>query len=180
MNNTMQPTLPALPQASPAPGSAWLRKLTDIVCGVSAAGTVLVVLAQVISRLVATPLPWSEELTRACFIWMVFMGLASSMRHADAARVTIFLQPLPRLVRRLALPVYLLSSIGFFALMAWTGAAMVHQQVAMNETIATLGCPSWVIGMVIPASAVIAILCTIASLREHKASIAVEGQEGRP
>lgn len=159
--------------AAPAPSIGWLEKVTDGICGLAAGGTVLVVLAQVVSRLLGTPISWSEELTRALFIWMVFMGLASSMRRADAARVTVFMQALPPLLRRLSLPIYLACSIGFFVLMAWTGTAMVRQQFAMNETIATLGWPSWVIGIVIPASAVIAILCTFASLRDHKAAIAL-------
>jgi TRAP-type C4-dicarboxylate transport system permease small subunit len=104
---------------------------------------------------------------------MVFMGLAASMRRADVARVTVFMQALPRPLRRLALPIYLGCSIGFFVLMAWMGGRMVRQQLAMNESIATLGWPSWVIGLVIPVSAVIAILCTLASVRDHRAAIAL-------
>jgi TRAP-type C4-dicarboxylate transport system permease small subunit len=59
--------------------------------------------------------------------------------------------------------------------MAWMGTRMVNQQFAMNESIATLGWPSWVIGLVMPVSAVIAILCTLASVRDHRAAIALSG-----
>lgn len=172
---TTQAMLPsaATPSDAPAGDAGWLERLTDAICGLAAAGTVLVVLAQVASRLAGTPLPWSEELTRACFIWMIFMGLAASMRRADAARVTVFMVVLPRPLRALALPIYAASTIGFFGLMAWTGTTMVRQQFAMNESIATLGWPSWVIGAVIPVSAVVATLCTLASLRDHRAAIAL-------
>lgn len=149
----------------------WLGRLTDGICALAAGGTVLVVLAQVVGRLMGAPVSWSEELTRAFFIWMIFIGLASSMRHADAARVTIFLQALPRAMRPVALPIYLLTSLGFFALMGWTGAAMVRQQFVMNESIATLACPTWILGLVMPISAVLAILCTLESLRNHRAAI---------
>lgn len=177
MSDTMNPPLAAAPAShAPAAALSWLTRLTDGLCGLAAAGTVLVVLAQVASRLRGAPLPWSEELTRACFIWMVFMGLASSMRHADAARVTVFMQGLPRALRGLALPIYVVSSIGFFVLMAWTGSNMVRQQLAMHESIATLGWPSWVVGLVMPASAVVAILCTLASLRDHRATIALANE----
>ena len=157
----------------PPQAAGWLERLTDAICCLAAGGTVLVVLAQVVSRLSGAPISWSEELTRALFIWMVFMGLAASMRRADAARVTVFIQALPPALRRLSLPVYLGCSIGFFVLMAWMGTRMVRQQLAMNESIATLGWPSWLIGLVIPVSAVIAILCTLASLRDHRAAIAL-------
>jgi len=178
----MHPPVARVPDAAATNGTGWLARLTDAICGLAAAGTVLVVLAQVASRLLGTPLPWSEELTRACFIWMIFMGLASSMRRADAARVTVFMQALPRPLRALALPIYVLATLGFFALMAWTGTTMVRQQFAMNETIATLGWPSWVIGAVIPVSAVVAALCTLASLRDHRCAIALSDNNatGRP
>ena len=52
----------------------WLGKVTDGICGLAAAGTMLVVLMQVASRLLGTPISWTEELTRACFIWMIFIG----------------------------------------------------------------------------------------------------------
>ena len=155
----------------------WLGKVTDGICGLAAAGTMLVVLTQVASRLLGAPISWTEELTRACFIWMIFIGLASSMRHADAARVTIFMEALPKPLRRLSLPIYLVTSLGFFALMGWTGANMVRQQLMMNESIATLGWPSWVIGMVMPVSAVLAILCTLESLHQHRATIALQGDD---
>lgn len=169
----MSAPLAQTPAAERSPGAGWLERLVDAICCIAAGGTLVVVLAQVASRLLGTPLQWSEELTRALFIWMVFMGLAASMRRADAARVTVFMQALPRPLRALSLPIYLVCSIGFFVLMAWTGTAMVRQQFAMNETIATLGWPSWLIGIVIPASALIAIACTFASLRDHKAAIAL-------
>lgn len=175
MTQAMQspPYTEAREEPAPVPRAGWLEKLTDAICCLAAAGTVLVVLAQVASRLLGAPISWSEELTRALFIWMIFMGLASSMRRADAARVTVFMQALPRPLRRLSLPIYMGCSIGFFVLMAWMGTRMVRQQLAMNESIATLGWPSWVIGLVIPVSAVIAILCTLASMRDHGAAIAL-------
>jgi TRAP-type C4-dicarboxylate transport system permease small subunit len=171
--DAMHPPFTETRDDRPARSAGWLERLTDAICCLAAAGTVLVVLAQVVSRLLGAPISWSEELTRALFIWMVFMGLAASMRSADAARVTVFLQALPRSVRRLSLPIYLSCSIGFFILMAWMGGRMVRQQLAMNESIATLGWPSWVIGLVIPVSAAIAILCTLASVRDHRAAIAL-------
>ena len=127
--------------------------MTDGLCGLAVLGVVLVVLAQVVSRLLGYPVKFSEELTRAFFIWMVFIGIAAGMRHADAARVTIFMEKAPGFIRRMALPIYFLFSLGFFFLMGWMGWRMVSQQLMMNEMISTLGWPSWVIGVVMPLSA---------------------------
>lgn len=150
-----------------------LGLLTDGVCGIAVAAIVFVVLTQVAGRLLGMPFSWTEELTRACFIWMVFSGIAASIRHADAARVTVLLQYFPRFIRRQALFIYAACSLIFFTLTIWTGWYMVRQQVVMNEQIATLGWPSWVIGMVVPASAALSVLGLWQSLRTHRAVISV-------
>ncbi len=152
-------------------------RLIEWVLRLAMGGIVVVVLLQIAGRLGGRPFPWTEELTRALFIWMIFIGMAASMRRADAARVTVALQWLSRPLRRIAVPVYMAACLGFFALMAWTGISMVRQQVAMNETIATLGWPGWVIGAVIPVSALVAIACTLASLRDSRHIIAAD-EEG--
>lgn len=154
--------------------------LSDGLCGVAGMGVVIVVLVQVAGRLLGAPVSWSEELTRALFIWMVYLGLASSMRQADAARVTVFLEAMPASMRKLILPVYAVSCIGFFALMGWTGFGMVRQQFLMNEHIATLGWPSWVIGLVMPVGALIAAVCTLQSLVERRHSIALDWDDEQP
>ena len=148
----------------------WIESVLRLTMG----GIVLVVLTQIVGRLGGHPFSWTEELTRGLFIWMIFIGMAASMRRADAARVTVALQWLARPLRRIAVPVYMAACLGFFALMAWTGIGMVRQQVAMNETIATLGWPGWVIGSVIPVSALVAIACTLASLRDSRNIIAAD------
>lgn len=156
--------------AGPRPG--WPTRLVDGAAGLAAAAIVVVVLIQVVSRLAKAPVSWSEELTRALFIWMVFLGMASSMRSADAARITILLERV-RWLRRLALPIYVAGCLAFFALMFWTGLGMVRQQLMMNETIATLAWPSWVIGAVMPVSAVVAAIGTLGSLRDRRDAVAV-------
>ena len=54
-----------------------LLLLTDGATGVAVAAILVVVLAQVVGRLLGAPFSWTEELTRACFIWMVFAGVAA-------------------------------------------------------------------------------------------------------
>jgi C4-dicarboxylate transporter DctQ subunit len=170
------PTSGAATAAAPVPVRTGLAtRAIDAAAGLAAAALVFVVLLQVVGRLTDSPVSWSEELTRALFIWMVFIGMASSMRAADAARVTILLMYAPSL-RRLALPCYVVGCCGFFALMGWTGFSMVRQQVMMGESIATLSMPGWVIGIVMPISAAIAAWGTVASLRDHRAALAVEAE----
>ena len=160
-------------KSTPSIASRLLLWLTDGLTGFAVAAIVVVVLIQVGGRLLGIPFSWTEELTRACFIWMVFSGIAASARHADWARVTVLLGYFPRFIRRAALPIYMACSLAFFGLTVWTGWYMVRQQVNMNEQIATLGWPSWVVGVIVPASAVLSIFGLLQSLRTHRAVIAV-------
>ena len=112
MNLAMTAPLSTETATSKRPWAArLLLLLTDGVTGLAVAAIVAVVLVQVGGRLLGSPLSWTEELTRALFIWMVFSGIAASMRHADAARVTVFLRYLPGVVRRCALPMYMLCTV---------------------------------------------------------------------
>ena len=95
-----------------------VRTLTDVVAGIAAFGILVVVLLQVASRLLGAPIPWTEEATRYLFVWMVFLGLAAGFRTVETARVTVFIALVPRLFGRLAVPIYVGSSVLFFVLMA--------------------------------------------------------------
>lgn len=160
------------------PAERLMGWLSDGVCGAAVAGVVCVVLMQVVGRLLDAPLSWTEELTRACFIWMVFAGMAASVRHADAARVTVLLRYFPRFIRQCTLAIYVACSLTFFLLTAWTGWNMVRQQWVMNEKIATLGWPGWVVGIILPVTAVVSIFSLFQSLRTHRATIAAT--DGHP
>lgn len=150
-----------------------LKSLTDIAAGVAAFGVLVVVLLQVAGRLLGAPVAWSEEATRYLFVWMIFLGLAAGFRTVETARVTVLLALFPRVIRRLSVPIYAISSIAFFLLAGWTGYKLVRQQFMMNETAATLAVPMWLIGAIMPLSAILAILAIIESLRHRRDLIEV-------
>ena len=57
---------------------------------------VLVTLAQVIFRyVIEAPLPWSEELARYCFVWIVFLGGAIGLSRGIHLGVDLFVNRLP-------------------------------------------------------------------------------------
>lgn len=159
--------------APASPLGTVVKLIADVAAGAACAGILIVVLIQVVGRLVGHPLPWTEEATRFLFIWMVFLGLAAGFRTVESARVVVFLVLGRRLLRHLAVPIYVISSVLFFVLMGWTGTTLVQQQIMMNETAATVPIPMWVIGMVMPVSSVIAILAIIESLRSRRELIAL-------
>jgi TRAP-type C4-dicarboxylate transport system permease small subunit len=150
---------------------AVLRVLMDVVAGIAMTGIIIVVLTQVASRLLGVPVSWTEEATRYLFVWMIFLGLAAGFRTVETARVTIFIAIVSDHLRRLSVSIYVVSSVLFFVLTAWTGWSLVRQQYMMNETAATLVIPMWLIGMIMPISAILAILAIFESLRTRRTLI---------
>ena len=64
---------------------------------------VCVTLAQVIFRyVIAAPLPWSEELARYCFVWIVFLGGAVGLSRGIHLGVDLLVNRLPTPMRRAA------------------------------------------------------------------------------
>lgn len=76
-----------------------LAKASIIVISVA---MVCVTLAQVIFRyVIAAPLPWSEEMARYCFVWIVFLGGAVGLSRGIHLGVDLFVNMLPVKVQRL-------------------------------------------------------------------------------
>ena len=76
---------------------------------------VVVTLAQVVFRYVlSAPLPWSEELARYCFVWIVFLGGAIGLERGIHLGVDLFVNLLPPKLR-IGLDVLSSAMIGCFA-----------------------------------------------------------------
>ena len=57
---------------------------------------IVVTLAQVVFRyVISAPLPWSEELARYCFVWIVFLGGAVGLSRGIHLGVDLFVNLLP-------------------------------------------------------------------------------------
>jgi C4-dicarboxylate transporter DctQ subunit len=156
---------------SPTPANAFFtycNKLFDILSGLSAFAMFVVVIIQIAGRLSGHPAPWTEESTRFIFVWMVFLGIGIGFRKAESARITIFLNWLPKFFNQLAFYVYIMGSIGFFIFMFYTGIQIVWQQVSMHEMGSALMIPMWIVGLSIPVSAALGILGVIESAVYHK------------
>lgn len=72
-----------------------LSVTTSVIIGFSVV-MVVVTLAQVIFRyVISAPLPWSEELARYCFVWIVFLGGAIGLDRGIHLGVDILVNMFP-------------------------------------------------------------------------------------
>lgn len=91
------------------------------------AGFILTVLWGIVSRVVfKAPSPWSEELARIMFIWMVFLGISYSTLHDSHIRVTFVANALFKGKANQILNILLnLLAFGIFAWVFVTGIQYV-------------------------------------------------------
>ncbi|WP_010677760.1 TRAP transporter small permease [Bacillus timonensis] len=141
-----------------------LNRITDVLAGISTAAISLVVLWQVFGRVLGIPAPWTEEVTRFLFIWLVFLGIGIGFRKVESARVTILLQYAPKFIKKLSVWIYAIASVGFFIFMTFYGFELVTQQINIHEKSAALLFPMWIIGLSVPVSGLLGIFNTVQSL----------------
>lgn len=119
----------------------WLTKASVVVISVV---IVCATMAQVIFRYVLlSPLPWSEELARYCFVWIVFLGGAIGLSRGAHLGVDLLVNLLPIKLQR---AIETLSSvcIVIFALVV-INASLPVLQMNMYQRSPALGLQmSWV------------------------------------
>lgn len=140
-------------------------------------GMVCVILIQILGRVLSNPFPWTEEMSRYMFLWMMFVALAAGFNKAESSRVTILLQYCPKWIKKFSEILYVGIVIAFFLFMIVWGMEVVKQQLMFNEMGTALLIPMWVIGICQPVSGVLGILGVVNSLLFHKDKIEVRDKE---
>ncbi len=107
--------------------------------------TLLTGLQVLMRRVFSSPLSWSEELCRYCFMWSGFLGVAYCIRKRCEVRINTFLNLFSGRVYTMMLLVGESLCLGMYALFFCTtwriiGKAMVSQQVSP-----ALGIPNFLI-----------------------------------
>lgn len=104
-------------------GIRWLQRLLDAVAALLLSGILVVTAARVVGRYVLDEaMPWSEELTRLLFVWLVLIGAA----RCAHLRVDLLSAALgPRAGRWLEGAIAALS-VGLLGLLVWKGLGLIE------------------------------------------------------
>lgn len=121
---------------------------------------VVVTLAQVIFRyVIEAPLPWSEELARYCFVWIVFLGGALGLSRGVHLGVDLLVNRLPKRLRT-GIAALTNAMIACFAV-AIIYASMPVIDMNMFQHSPALGVQmSWVYIAIPISMSLIALICT--------------------
>lgn len=105
----------------------------------------IVVAAQVFTRFVTkTPLPWSEELARYMFLWLVWVGAAYATKERKHIRIDVLTNKLPQLGQKVCLILTTIIWILFVIFMAYISLSLTSSVAAGGQTGTGSGIPMWI------------------------------------
>ena len=105
----------------------WLDdNLEILLCGLLLTAITVVMSIQVIMRyLVGQALPWPEELSRYCYIWITFLSIGLTIRTGSYFRVTAIIDLLPEKLHKVMEIFCHLVNLVFFGACAYVSIDII-------------------------------------------------------
>jgi TRAP-type C4-dicarboxylate transport system permease small subunit len=99
---------------------------------------------------------WYDEVARAAFMWLVFLGAAVAVRRGAHFGLHVFVEMLPPQLRRFVLVLTPITVIAFSTAIAWLGWMLMRH--GASQTTAVMGMPvSWIYAAMPAGGALMAI-----------------------
>ena len=121
---------------------------------------------QIVGRyLFSTPFPWTEEMTRYMFVWMVFISIGYAVKTGEHIRIT-FVRSLLRPGLRLYLDILCnIVCFGFSVICMFEGSKLLSIIRQGGQTAVSLPIPMWLLYLVMPLGFLLVCLrlvqCTV-------------------
>lgn len=128
--------------------------LTNFVMGISAAAVFVITFAQVLCRYVLkSPLPWSTDILRLSFTYLVFWGAAWCVREKGNLNVDVVLTAMPVKMRKSAeILINIILCVFFIFLMVYGGQ---FAKSGLSQSTSYLPIPMTVYYASIPSAALV-------------------------
>jgi TRAP-type C4-dicarboxylate transport system permease small subunit len=107
--------------------------------------TLLAGLQVVMRKVFSSPLSWSEELCRYCFMWSGFMGIAYCIRHRCEIHINTFLNLFEGKKRLLMVLTGESICLFMYGAFFYATAVIVRKAMASQQLSPAIGIPNYVI-----------------------------------
>jgi len=78
----------------------WFNRLDDVIATIALTGVLFVTITSVFYRFILNkPFAWAEEVTLGLFIWLVFVGISSTMKRSGHIGIDYFVERMPKSLR---------------------------------------------------------------------------------
>lgn len=147
------------------------NKIEDIILILLVIGMLTTILIQIVGRVVGKPIPWTEEVSRYLFLWMMFIALASGFNRVESSRVVMFVENLPKSLKIIVPIIYGFFVILIFIFMIVYGGEVVKQQITLNEMGTAIKLPMYLVGLCQPVAGVLGLIGVFQSFIEYPEKI---------
>jgi len=121
---------------------------------------------QVVFRyLLKSPLPWSQDVVRLCFVYVVFWGAAYCVRDKAHLNIDVMLTLISRKARKVVEILINIILVAFFVFIAWVGIEFAKS--GSTQTAPYLPIPMMVYYLSLPTSAVLMVYYMIKNILEQ-------------
>ena len=119
--------------------------LEEVILVILMSAATLIVAAQVFTRFVTkTPLPWSEELARYMFLWLVWLGSAYATKERRHIRIDVLVNRLPQIGQKACTIITTIIWIIFVIFMVYISFILTSSVAAGGQTGTGSGLPMWI------------------------------------
>ena len=144
----------------------WLDdNLEILLCGLLLTAITVVMSIQVIMRyLVGQALPWPEELSRYCYIWITFLSIGLTIRTGSYFRVTAIIDLLPEKLHKVMEIFCHLVNLVFFGACAYVSIDIIATVYNSTQSSPAMRIPMYFVYLVFPVGMFISVFRTIQML----------------
>jgi TRAP-type C4-dicarboxylate transport system permease small subunit len=93
---------------------------------------VLLVTAQICSRVIGFALPWSEELARFSFLWLIWIGAAFATKEKKHIAIDIVVKKLPMIGQNICSMLVTIIWFGFLIFMVYESTVLLQTVINGN------------------------------------------------
>lgn len=144
-----------------------LWRITEGIIFINVMTMLIVVIIQVVGRTLTSSLPWTEELTRYCFLWTVNFGMTIGLLEASHASVTIVFTAFKKhqeLVGKIRMWIYFFACAVFFMFALYWNLGMTRRQVGNFESSPALGIPMYFVTLPLFICDILALVALVQSV----------------
>jgi len=140
---------------------------------------VLITFVTVITRYVFDyPLSYIDQLVPNLLVWVTFLGSSAAAKRKAHLGLSMVYDMFPASFRPAVDVLILVGTCAFFSATAWYGWKVVVLQME-NRMMASLGYPSWIVGLAVPVGSVLFVVRGVETWRRHRRA-APEPAHGTP
>ena len=126
-------------------------KLEEVFLVIVMSASVIIVFAQVVTRFILkTPLPWSEEVARFLFIWLIWVGAAYATKERAHIKIDFLVNRLPKAGQTLCLILSTLVWLLFAVFLFYISLVLTQSVMGGGQTGTGSGIPMWIPYSAIP------------------------------